>query len=210
MTEFNALMEVSDKLMSPEGCQWDIKQTFESLRPYILEEAHELLDALESAIDKDIIEELADLLYVVIFYAQVAKKEGRFTLDDVLAAEREKLVRRHPHVFADVKYKDMDEFVKAWEANKQEEKKERKSALDGIPKNLPMLARAQKLLPKLIKKHLVEPLPATNMEEEELGERLFHLVELAHSSGLDAESALRAAVLKKEALFRIQEKEALS
>lgn len=204
MESFKALIEVADKLMGEKGCPWDREQTFASLKPYIMEEGAELIEAIDEGDDKEIIEELADLLYVVIFYCKVAEKEGRFTVDDVLNSEREKLIRRHPHVFGEVELEDMDHLYTLWEGVKQEEKKERKSALDGIPKGLPLLSRTQKVLGKLLKRDFIEKSPS-KFDEEKLGEELLDLVLQAESVGIHAESALRKALAKREKAFRAHE-----
>lgn len=193
MKEFEKLLEVAHILNSPGGCPWDLEQTFSSLQTYVLEEAHEVLEAVDDGVDEAIIEELGDLLYTVIFYSKVAERENRFTLADILDAVREKLVRRHPHVFGDAA-NDMETIKSNWEKIKQEEKKERKSPLDGIPKTLPLLLRAQKVL-KRMKKHEVERIHKTPISlEEELGEKMLDLISSATDQDIDMESALRRAL----------------
>src|SRR5579872_4545447 len=142
MKQFDALLEVADKLLSPGGCPWDRKQNFYSLQPYVLEEAHEVIEAVDSKDDKKIIEELGDLLYTVIFYGKLAELEGRFSLKEILEVIKEKLIRRHPHIFGDVKVEDADEVLRNWEAIKRQESghEKRKSAVDGVPPTLPTLA----------------------------------------------------------------------
>jgi MazG family protein len=204
MKNFDLLIEVANKLMSPSGCPWDREQTFASLQPYIVEEGAELMEAIDEGDDKDIIEELADLFYIIIFYCKVAEKEKRFTLENVIEYQREKLIRRHPHVFGDIELEDMDHLHNIWEGAKKEEKKERTSALDGIPKGLPLLARTQKVLSKLIRKGYLRH-AESKTDEEEIGERLLEIVHQAESRGIHAESALRKAVAKREKAYRAHE-----
>ena len=139
MKEFDDLIAVAEKLLSPEGCPWDHKQTFLSLQPYVLEEAHEVIEAVDSGEDEQIVEELGDLLYTVIFYGKLAEKEGRFATVDIIKAVKEKLIRRHPHVFGEVKVEHVDEIAQNWERIKKEEKQSRKKEPGGIPPTLPLL-----------------------------------------------------------------------
>ncbi len=145
MKEFNELLEVVEKLLSPDGCPWGLKQTFSSLQSYVLEEAHEVIKAVESNEDRQIIEELGDLLYTIIFYGKLAQKEGRFTMEDIVRTVKEKMVRRHPHVFGKVKVDHVDQVVKNWEQIKKQEREDQagKSRLDGIRVPLPALAREE-------------------------------------------------------------------
>jgi len=151
MKEFASLLEVATVLNSPEGCPWDLEQTFASLRPYVLEEAHEVLEAVDTDDDQQMIEELGDLFYTVIFYAKVAERENRFSIKEILEQLRAKLIRRHPHVFGEEKAKSMEEVIQKWERVKDGENasKGRKSALDGIPITLPSLQKAQKLMGRI-------------------------------------------------------------
>lgn len=197
MKEFDELIEVADQLNSPGGCPWDHKQTFESLKPYVLEEAHEVLDAVDEGNDKELLEELGDLLYVVIFYSQVAQREKRFTLEQILDTVREKLIRRHPHVFGDKKAKNVEEVVTNWNAIKKEEKPERTSALDGIPLNLPALMRAQKISKRLKKAGY----PSKSLPEGPLSKILTAVEEME----VDVESELRAHLKQVEKAFRLWE-----
>jgi len=195
MKEFDELIEIANRLNGPGGCPWDHKQTFDSLRPYVLEEAHEVLDAVEEGSDSDLLEELGDLLYVVIFYAKVAERDKRFTLEEILNTIREKLIRRHPHVFGAKKAENIDEVISNWNAIKKEEKPSRTSALDGIPLNLPALMRAQKIAGRL--KKAGYPLAV----EGPLG-KIFAAIEEIDG---DAEAALRAHLKAIEKEFRSQE-----
>lgn len=193
MKEFDELIEVADTLMGPGGCPWDHKQTFASLKPYVLEEAHEVLEAVDRQEDKEMIEELGDLLYTVIFYAKIAQKEKRFSIREILTAIKEKLIRRHPHVFGDAS-NEMDEVVKNWEKIKKEEKKERKSPFDGIPKTLPSLHRAQMMCKRgglFIEK------PKT--EQEEYAAKILEMVLEANEKKIDLEGALREILNRTQA-----------
>ena len=103
MKQFDELISVAEKLLSPEGCPWDLKQTFTTLQPYVLEEAHEVIEAVDLNDDSKILEELGDLLYVIVFYGKLGEKQGRFSLKDIIDTIKEKLIRRHPHIYGDVK-----------------------------------------------------------------------------------------------------------
>ncbi len=208
MNEFNELLEVAEKLLSPEGCPWDQKQTFLSLQPYVLEEAHEVIEAVDKGDDRQIVEELGDLLYTIIFYGKLAQKEGRFSMLEIIRTVKEKLIRRHPHVFGEVKVSHVDEIVKNWEKIKSEEKEKKagQSKIDGIPPTLPVLARAQKVVKRMIRsgspiaQELLEP--KQEFGEEEAGDLLLHLIAGAEESGIDMESALRRALARYESRFR--------
>ncbi|HSX03737.1 MAG TPA: MazG family protein [Rhabdochlamydiaceae bacterium] len=195
MNKFEDLLQVADTLQGPEGCPWDKKQTFTTLQPYILEEAHELLEAVDENDDQKIREELGDLLYTIIFYGKIAEKLGRFTIWDVIVQVKEKLIRRHPHVFGNLKVDSVQDVVKTWEKIKKEENKEkgRKHFLDGIPKTLPLLARTQKILQKMKRTKL--PMPQA---QEKIGDRLLALIAEAEEAGLDAETELRRSLSKLE------------
>lgn len=190
MEAFDRLIHVADRLLGPGGCPWDHTQTFESLQKYVLEEAHEVIEAVDHGSDPLIIEELGDLLYTVIFYAKVAEKTKRFTLEDILKGIAEKLIRRHPHVFGETKVGGVDDVISNWEAIKKEEKKERppKTLLESMPATLPTLVKAQKLVSKLSLKN------DQVLSEETLGKALLELVIAAETQGIDAESALRRAI----------------
>ncbi len=199
--EFTQLLELTDELMGPDGCLWDRAQTFSSVRECILEEVYEVLDAIDSNDDSNLIEELGDLFYNVIFYCKLAEKEGRFTAKDALFMIREKLIARHPHVFGENKLSDAKEIMAQWEAIKKREKPERSSLLDGIPKELPALARAEKIAKKLKEKSKEE------LSEQELGEQLWEVVRRASHN---PEVALRKFLMEKEAAFRANEQTSAS
>ncbi len=207
---FAKLSHVLDTLLGPGGCSWDQKQTLDTLRQSVLEETCELIDTIEARDSTKMNEELGDLLFNVIFLAKVAAKEGHFTLGDTLQVLIDKLIYRHPHVFGGgEKMENVEEIVEQWEAlkKKEREKTNTKSMLDGIPKTLPSLARAQKIIGKMkrakIHDAIGEPCDLTN--EEELGKVLYEIVRKAEENGLDAELALRKQCNIKEAKVRAWE-----
>ena len=134
---FDQLIEIMAQLRGPEGCPWDREQTHKKLKPFLLEESYEVLDAIESGTDEDLVEELGDVLLQVVFHSQIGEEENRFTIDDVLQAIVDKLIRRHPHVFGDVKIENADHVVTKWEQIKLVERNNNQeklaSALDGVP-----------------------------------------------------------------------------
>ena len=195
---YDTLQEIIAHLRAPEGCPWDREQTHESLRPYLLEESYEALEAIDQNDATALAEELGDVLIQVALHVQIATEEGEFKLYDVISHVVEKLVRRHPHVFGDISVADSAEVTRNWEAIKQaerkqaggEQKKAKKNMLDGIPRALPALAQAQTTVGRLAR--VGYPLPALQaMDESKLGRALLKLVEQAEAAGLDAESALR-------------------
>ena len=143
--EFRALCDVVARLRSPNGCPWDREQTLESIKPYTLEETYELLEAIDSGDDEAIVEELGDVLLQVLLDSQIGADQRRFDLIAVITRLREKLVRRHPHVFGNEHADNAVEVKHVWDAAKKTEKKSRDSAIDGIPANLPQLARAARI-----------------------------------------------------------------
>lgn len=221
------MVEIMKRLRAPEGCPWDREQTAESLKPYLVEEVYEVLDALEKDDAEELCSELGDLLLQIVFHAQVAAERGLFTIDDVIAAIVEKMIRRHPHVFGDVTVADTSEVLKNWSRIKSAERKSEEgadhSALAGLPRSLPALIRAQRIGEKAARagldwpsasevlakvaeelKELTEAFRKGSVEaaEEELGDLLFALASFARLSGLSAELALRRAVDKFESRFR--------
>ena len=210
MKEFDDLLEVARVLNSPGGCPWDLKQTFFSLQPYVLEEAHEVVEAIDGQNDKEIVEELGDLLYTVIFYAKVAEKESRFKMEEILETVKLKLIRRHPHIFSDIKVEDEKEVERNWDLIKKSEegKTHRVSGLDGIPDQLPLLAKSQKMMKVFAKMKFVSLDSAPKMEEDELSEALFSLIKSAEKSGVDIESAFRRKLADYKKEFVTFEKKA--
>jgi XTP/dITP diphosphohydrolase len=190
-------------LRAPGGCPWDADQTHESLVQYLVEESWELIDAIESGDRDEMIEELGDVLYQVLFHADIAAHTSGedFDIDDVAAHMTAKMVSRHPHVFGgDRTAETADDVVSFWEDLKADEKPHRTSVLDGIPRGMPALALAQKVIGKAEKAGVVVDqvpdavAPVAPATEDELGRVLFSLVASARSQGLDAERALRHAV----------------
>jgi len=189
------LVAVMDRLRSPDGCPWDAEQTHESLVPYVIEETHELVEAIESGDRTHMVEELGDVLLQVAFHARVAQEhpDSPFGIDDVAAGIVDKLVRRHPHVFADVDAGTAEEVAANWEQIKAAEKPHRTSPLDGMPKGLSALASANKAAGHLSTAGRYE-LALAAAAGDDLGSRLFALVLEARDKGQDPEAALRAAV----------------
>jgi len=192
------LVAVMDRLRSPGGCPWDAEQTHETLLPYLLEETYETVDAIETGDREGLREELGDLLLQVVFHARVAEEHSGspWSIDDVAAGIVDKLVRRHPHVFADVDAATAEEVDTNWEQLKKAEKG-RVSAVDGVPMGQPALALAAKLMSRADKAgvdvEVGKPEIAAEISEETLGELLLGLVAAARAQGLDPEAALREA-----------------
>ncbi|WP_457677854.1 nucleoside triphosphate pyrophosphohydrolase [Thermovibrio sp.] len=227
---FKELLKVMEKLRSPEGCPWDRKQTHESLIPYLTEETYEVVDAIVKGDDKELKEELGDLLLQVVFHSQIAKERGAFDINEVVDGITRKLIFRHPHVF---KGKDgietSEDVSREWEKLKEKEGKKRESLLDGVPASLPPLERAYKLQKRAakagfdwedfkgIKEKLIEELNEIEEElkrgdreklEEEVGDLLFMAVNLARFLKVDPVLALSKANKKFEERFRYMEKRA--
>jgi XTP/dITP diphosphohydrolase len=194
--KLDELIEVMAVLRGPGGCPWDAEQTHESLIRYLLEETYELIDAIEAGDRDDMIEELGDVLYQVIFHSDLAAHTPGedFTLEDVAERMTAKMVGRHPHVFGDRQADTADEVMTFWDDLKKAEKPGRTSTLDGVPQAMPALLLADKLLGKAEKLDVVStggPAPFPFQTEEELGAVLLAMVASARSQGLDAERALR-------------------
>jgi len=207
MKEFDSLLEVADRLLAPNGCPWDLEQNFFTLQPFLLEEAYEVLEAIDSGEDTKIFEELGDLLYLILFYGKMAEKAKRFTIEDILLTVKEKLIRRHPHIFGESEVKNSEEVVARWDAIKKEEvgHLSRKSALDGVPERMPLMAKAQKVLKKMKKmKYPFEEEGSLN--EEEAGQEILKIILKAERGGVDSEGALRRTLCELEATFRSWEK----
>ena len=205
----NRLVETMATLRGPGGCPWDAEQSHESLVPYLIEEVHELIEALEAGSSEDVKEELGDVLYQVLFHADIAAHaaDSAFTIHDVAAAVDEKMRLRHPHVFAGGDARSVDEVIQRWEEIKKEQKAHRESVLEGIPEKLSALARAASVL-KRSRDVLQAPTPTHPIpqSEDELGAELLAIVAGARQQGLDAERALRVATRKWEELVREQER----
>jgi MazG family protein len=205
------LLRVMAKLRSPDGCPWDREQTHLTLRRHAIEEVYELIDAIEAADDHEMAEELGDLLLQVVFHAQMAKERGAFDFEKVCRVLVEKLIRRHPHVFGNTKVKNVDEVWANWEKIKRAEKagtkSERKSAFDGIPKHLPALLRAEKLLKKAKKADLfvTEKSSKRKFSKTNLAKELFELASFVQSRGWLAEELLAGEIKKQERQLRRRE-----
>jgi len=214
-SEFKKLTEIVDTLMGENGCPWDKVQTRESLKPYLVEETYETLEALDGNNPEEIKEELGDLLYQILFHSKISENKKEFNINDVIESISNKMISRHPHVFKENKLETPDQVVNQWEKIKTKEKNKigRKSVLDGVPVNLPSLQRSQKLQKKAANEgfdwdEITSVLD--KLEEEvsefkqavlsgktedmkgELGDILFVLVNIAKFNKVDAEEALRA------------------
>lgn len=211
------LKEIAAILRAENGCPWDREQTFASLKPYLIEEAYEVIDAIDKSDMKDFREELGDLLYQVYAHAQIAEEQSLFTVEDVAQGIVDKLIRRHPHVFGDENINDSKGVKDRWEKIKKEEKAGRRSVLGGIPRNLPALTMAYRVQEKVshagfdwekiddaIKKideelnEFKEAVAASSdeMMKEEAGDILFSIVNVLRFRGIDPEDALRGTVNK--------------
>lgn len=226
------LVNVMKTLRGSKGCPWDREQTHDTLKKYLLEETYELLEALERQDMYNICEELGDLLLQIVFHSQIASESGNFDINDVVGAIVEKMIRRHPHVFRNVKVENSDDVIVNWEAIKKTEKQanETKSILDGVPKSFPSLMKAQKVQSKASKvgfdwedyrgalakvyEELAEIQEAIEsndwrQKESEIGDALFAMVNLARLLNIDAEVALAGTIDKfKNRFFYIEEKAA--
>ena len=193
-----ALADAMAVLRAPDGCVWNREQTHRTLVPYLLEESHELVDAIETDDVAGMREELADVLLQVVFHADIARTEGEgFDLADVARTATDKMVRRHPHVFGDERADTVEEVLRVWGAAKDREKSARTSVLDGIPAGMPSLALADKLLGRAERIGLLEegaPAAIPVEDEDDLGRLLLAVVVSARSRGLDAERALRTTL----------------
>jgi len=226
------LLTLMATLRDPQrGCPWDRKQTFKTIAPYTLEEAFEVADAIEQNDMPSLREELGDLLFQVVFHSRMAEEAGHFAFSDVVEAITEKMIRRHPHVFAGAQVADAEEQTRRWEAQKAAERSAKSSGetslLDGVALGLPALTRAEKLQKRAARggfdwpeiKGVIAKVQEELREVEdelsrgdnealqgEIGDLLFSVVNLARHSGVDAEHALRAANLKFERRFRAVER----
>jgi tetrapyrrole methylase family protein/MazG family protein/ATP diphosphatase len=214
------LLEVMARLRDPErGCPWDVEQTFATIAPYTVEEAYEVADAIERGDLRDLKEELGDLLFQVVFHSRIAEEDQAFAFDDVVEAVTDKLIRRHPHVFADAGFRTAEQQTVAWEVIKAEERagKQKTGVLDDVPPGLPALTRAVKLTRRAARvgfdwpstrevfdklreetAELEVEIEAGDYEKarEELGDFLFVVANLARKLDIEPEDALRAANAK--------------
>ncbi len=217
-----------DRLRGPDGCPWDREQTPSTLRGYLLEEAYEAAEAIDSGSPEALREELGDLLYQIVFLARIGKEQGAFTADDVAEGITRKMTRRHPHVFGDAQAEDAPAVLRQWEEIKKRERggAAPSSSLDGIPKAIPALLRAERLGTRAartgfdwqrasaVREKVTEEMreldgamkaEAPEAIEEELGDLLFSIAHLARHLGVDAEAALQKANAKFERRFRCLE-----
>lgn len=204
--QLDQLIAVLAFLRAPGGCAWDAEQTHDSLTRYLVEEAHELIDAIEHGTPDDVLEELGDVLYQVLFHADIAaaRSENAFTIEDVAARSTAKMVGRHPHVFGTVVADTADAVAANWETWKRQEKPARTSVLDGVASGLPALQRADKLLGKAEGLGVETPTPVDEpvADEAVLGQQLLALVAQARTAGLDTERAMRGALRGLEQSIR--------
>ena len=206
---FGRFCEIIAKLRSPEGCPWDREQTLETIKPYTLEETYELLEAIDSGEDEAIVEELGDLLLQIVLDAQIGADEGRFDLIDVIDVISGKMIRRHPHVFAETLVRSKEEVSRNWDRIKQEEKP-RESVLEGIPPALPQLARAARITKKAARAgydfpHRAMLFDKLREEIEELAHELFENGEIPEMPArVDAEITPDEPVAEPKRLARIE------
>lgn len=221
---FDTLVTIMRKLRAPGGCPWDAEQTHKSLKRYLVEETYEVIEAIDADSPELLKEELGDLLLQPVFHAAIAEESGAFTIDDVIQTLCDKLIRRHPHVFGDITIADSAAQVENWEQIKKQEKGElRKSALSGVPPDLPALLKAQKITEKAARVgfdwehadqvfakvveelHEFEEAWAENDNahmEDELGDLLFAIVNLGRFLSIEPEEALRKTIARFQNRFQ--------
>lgn len=229
MKSFEDLVSLMKTLRAPGGCPWDREQTLASLKPFVIEEAYEVVDAIDRGDMEGLREEVGDHLLEAVFVAQIAAEEGHFTIDDSITAIHDKLVRRHPHVFADVKAETADQVVTNWEKLKNEERKaEEKSLLSGVPASLPALLKASRLTEKAARvgfdweriddifekideevRELRQAIEGSDRGEieHELGDLLFTVANIARRLEMNPEEALQAANRRFKSRFEHVETE---
>jgi tetrapyrrole methylase family protein/MazG family protein/ATP diphosphatase len=229
---FVELTAIMRRLLAPDGCPWDREQSLETLKPFLLEEAHEVIEAIDDGDAREHCDELGDLLFQIVFQAELRAAEGKFGIDDVVNAIATKMVRRHPHVFGEAKVKDADEVLANWgklKAAEHAEQGKKRATLDGVPSNLPSLLKAQRIGEKAakvgfdwpdlagVRKKVDEELGeldqaiATGDPErigEELGDLLFVLTRLASWTKVDAEGVLSSTIARFRRRFEDMESRA--
>ncbi|MEM6411744.1 MAG: nucleoside triphosphate pyrophosphohydrolase [Pseudomonadota bacterium] len=236
-TEFETLIEIMSRLRDPEtGCPWDVEQDFSTIAPYTIEEAYEVMDAIQKGDMDELRDELGDLLLQVVFHSQMAAEAGHFSVEDVARAINDKMIRRHPHVFEAPDNRDSDAQTAAWEEQKAAERAAKRvsgdtaSALDGVALALPALLRAEKLQKRAARTGFDWVTPEPIFEkldeevgelreamgsgdpdsiEDELGDILFVCANLARRLGVDPEAALRRTNAKFDRRFREMETKAI-
>ena len=225
MSHFEAFKEVMARLRAEDGCPWDKEQTHETLKAYLIEEAYEVIEAIDQADDEALKEELGDLMLQIVFHARIAEEEGRFDIEGVLETSIDKLTRRHPHVFGELEVNGSGEVLANWEKIKKAERKakQKDSVLDGVPEHLPALLKARRVQEKVarvgfdwdniegmldkVEEELGEFRQAyaqqdSSKVEEELGDVLFSLVNVARFVEACPEDALRKTISKFMTRFR--------
>jgi MazG family protein len=231
---FGELVAIMQRLLAPDGCPWDREQSLQTLKPYLVEEAYEVLEAIDKNDVPEHCEELGDLLFQIVFQAELRAAEGAFGIDDVIAAIATKMRRRHPHVFGETKVKDADEVLANWGKLKQAEQQEKgkvRRALDGVPLDLPALLRAQRLGEKAaavgfdwpdIKgvrdkvdeelREIDEAVAGGNRDEieHEIGDLLLAVSRLSAKLGVAPEDALRSALRRFTSRFEAMESQILA
>jgi tetrapyrrole methylase family protein/MazG family protein len=220
---FDELISIAARLRAPDGCPWDKEQTRESLKPFLVEELHEVIDAFDENDPEHIKEELGDLLFQIVLQSQLAKEEGLFDIHDVVDGIARKMVQRHPHVFGDKDLKTSEDVTVWWEEHKKKEGKVHDSSIGGVPRSLPALLRASKIQKKATKvgfdwdriedvfkkleeeiAELKEAISEKKHEdiEDELGDLFFVLVRIANFVDVNPEDALRGTIRKFDQRFR--------
>lgn len=221
------LNDVIERLIAPDGCSWDREQTPESLADYVIEESHELVEAIRFGKTQDVCEELGDVAFLLLFLSKLYEKKGQFSLDTALTLSAEKMVRRHPHVFGETTFESRDEQLKAWESIKRSEKQEADApavgVFDSLPKGLPPLIKAYRIHSKAARVNFTWP-EDQDVEQQaesewlewldvaagddkeaqthELGDMIFTLVELGRRKGIKANEALDHATMRFLERFR--------
>jgi len=224
---FDDLVQLMTRLRGPEGCPWDRKQTLPDLKPYVIEEAYEVVDAIDRNDRAALLEEIGDFLLEAVFITEITREEGSFDVYDSITAIHDKLVRRHPHVFGDVEAKDAEQVLVNWEKLKQDERKaENKSLLAGIPQSMPALLKASRLTEKAARvgfdwrrtedvfdkvdeeiAELREAVASDNTAHvhEEIGDLLFTIANIARKVNVNPEEALQSANRKFMSRFQAME-----
>ena len=222
-SDFERLVDIMAVLRGEKGCPWDREQTRESLKPFLVEETYEVLEAIDEGSPDKIKEELGDLLFQIIFHCQLAKERHEFEIDDVVRKISEKMIRRHPHVFGEAQYETSAEVLGQWEERKKEEGKNRESILEGVPREMPSLLRAHRIQSRAarvgfdwervedvldkLEEELAEFREALEKKdqaaiEDELGDVFFVLVNISRFVGVNPEDALRKTISKFISRFR--------
>ncbi len=224
MPKFDTLVEIIARLRAPDGCPWDKEQTHQTLRENLLSEAYEVLAALDDGDKEKLCEELGDLLLQIVLHAQIAQDDGEFKIDDVIKSINTKLIHRHPHIFGNRQVKDSAEVMHNWEVLKKEERGEGVSMLEGVPPLMPALAYAYEISRRAVRVGFeweniegvldklaeevkeIKDTASREEKEQEFGDLLFTLVNVARWEGIDAETALREANRKFYKRFAYMEK----